>query len=186
MTTPRTAGHAISRMPRGVRDEVSHALADGASWKAVRDICGKAGFQGIRPQNVTNYRKGYHQEWLRREERLEAIRRDSDSTAAIVEHYVQHGGSPAEAGLLAASDIMAQALVGLGPETIQILIAEDPKALFAITRELSRVAKLLTAKQVIAATEAPATDDGSALSEEEQQAKVIEMVDVALGIVKKK
>lgn len=163
-------------MPRGVRDAVSHALADGASWKAVREICGKAGFQGIRPQNVTNYRKGYHQEWLRKEERLEAIRRDSDSTAAIVEHYVQHGGSPAEAGLLAASDIMAQALVGLGPETIQILIAEDPKALFAITRELSRVAKLLTAKQVIAAaTEAPVVEKAEALTPEQRSAALKEI-----------
>ena len=183
ISTGRNAGHAISRMPRAVRDAVSNALEDGADWKEVREICARAGFQGLRPQNVTNYRKGYHQHWLRKQERLEAIRRDSDATAAIVAHYVKEGGSPAEAGLLAASEIMAQALNGLGPETMQILIADDPKALFSITRELARVAKLLTAKQVIAAA---TPDDGGSqgpqLSEEEQNAKVVAMVDAALGI----
>jgi len=184
----RNPGHAISRMPRAVKDAVSNAIEDGADWKAIREICAKAGFHGVRPQNVTNYRKGHHQEWLRKQERLEAIRRDSDTTAAIVEHYVKEGGSPAEAGLLAASEIMAQALNGLGPETMQILIADDPKALFSITRELARVAKLLTAKQVIAHNVEAASPEevaGPELSEEEQNAKVVAMVDAALGLKRK-
>lgn len=176
----RNAGSAISRMPRKVRDEVSRALVDGATWKAVAKICARAGYDGIQPQNVTNYRKGSHQEWLRREERMDAIRRDSESTAEIVRHYVANGGSPAEAGLLAASEIMAQALNGLGPETMQILIADDPKALFSITRELTRVAKLLAAKGIIAAATPAAKDAGPVLTPEEQAARVVELVDAAL------
>lgn len=176
----RNAGSAISRMPRKVREAVSLALVDGATWKAVAKICKAAGFDGIQPQNVTNYKKGSHQEWLRREERMEAIRRDSESTAEIVRHYVDNGGSPAEAGLLAASEIMSQALAGLGPEAMQILIADDPKALFAITRELARVAKLLTAKSVIAAAMPATKDSGPQLTEAEQAAKVVELVDAAL------
>ena len=146
ISPPRNAGQGISRMPRAVRDEVSQALEDGADWKVIRDICAKAGFQGVKPQNVTNYRKGAHIEWQRKQERLEAIRRDSDETAAVMAHYIKEGGSPAEAGLLAAAEIMANALHGMGPETMRILIAEDPKALFSITRELSRVADLLEKK----------------------------------------
>lgn len=181
----RNAGHAISRMPRAVRDKVSHCLEDGGDWHDVAKICKAAGFPGVRATNVSNYRKGAHEDWLRKEERIEAIRRDSESTAAVVQHYVTHGGSPAEAGLLAASEIMAQALNGMGPEAMKLLIATDPKALFGVTRELSRIAKLLTAKQAIAAL-TPEPEALPEMSEEEQMAKVIEMVDVAMGIRKAK
>ena len=181
----RNAGHAISRMPRAVRDKVSHCIEDGGDWRDVAKICKAAGFPGVRAQNVTNYRKGAHVDWLRKEERLEAIRRDSDATAAVVKHYVTNGGSPAEAGLLAASEIMAQALNGMGPEAMKLLIATDPKALFSVTRELARVATLLTAKQAFEAL-TPAEETMPEMSEEEQMAKVIEMVDIAMGIKKAK
>jgi hypothetical protein len=176
----RNAGSAISRMPRKVREAVSHAIEDGADWKKVAAICNQHGHPGVRPQNVTNYRKGAHQDWLRKEERMEAIRRDSETTAAVVKHYVSNGGSPAEAGLLAASEIMAQALNGLGPEAMRMLVAADPKALFSVTRELARVAKLLTAKQAIEASTPDETQAGPEMTEEERDAKVVELVDKAL------
>lgn len=185
MPSDRTAGNAISRMPKSVRDQVSRALVDGADWKDVKRICADAGFPGVRAQNVTNYRKGEHQRWIAREERIEALRRDSEATADVVKFYVENGGSPAEAGLLSACEVMSKALVGLGPESLQILIAQDPTALFSITRELSRVAKLLTAKKAIEAA-VPEEEAPSELSEDEQQAKVIEMVDIALGLEKAK
>jgi hypothetical protein len=139
----RNAGSAISRMPRAVRESVSHALEDGADWRAVAKICEAAGHPGVRPMNVTNFRKGAHKDWLVSEARIEALRRDSEATAAVMRHYSENGGSPAEAGLLAASEILSRSLVGLGPEALKSLLADDPKALFGITRELSRVAELL-------------------------------------------
>lgn len=181
----RNAGNAISRMPRAVREKVSHCLEDGGDWRDVAKICKAAGYPGVRPTNVTNYKKGAHVDWQRKEERLEAIRRDSETTSAVIQHYVSHGGSPAEAGLLAASEILAQALNGMGPESLKILMADDPKAIFGITRELARVAKLLTAKQAIAALH-PEVEAAPEMSDEDQQAKVIEMVDIALGIKKAK
>lgn len=179
--TQRNAGAAISRMPRATRDKVSQAIEDGADWKMVASICKQDGHPGVRPQNVTNYRKGAHQEWLRKEERMEVIRRDSDATASVVSHYVENGGSPAEAGLLAASEIMSKALVGLGPESLQILMADDPKALFGIVRELARVAEMLNRKgEKTSATPVPATPAAEAMSEEEKAAMVVKLVDQAL------
>lgn len=171
----RNAGHAISRMPRAVRDKVSHALEDGADWKGIRRICGEAGFPGVRPQNVTNYRKGAHEDWLRKEERVEAARRDGEETAAVMRHYVSEGGSPAEAGLLAAAEIMSKALRGLGPETLQILIADDPKALFGITRELSRVAELLNKKGQDAKTQDTREEAAPVLTPEQRAAAMKEI-----------
>jgi hypothetical protein len=178
---PRDASAAISRMPRKVRDAVSNALLDGADWRKVAAICAEHGFHGVQAQNVTNYRQGEHQKWIAREERMEVIRRDSEATAQIVRHYVDNGGSPAEAGLLAASEIMSQALVGLGPEAMQILIADDPKALFGITRELARVAELLNKRSEAAAAAAtPDAAPAETMSEEEKAAMVVKLVDQAL------
>lgn len=177
----RTAGAAISRMPRALRESVSHALEDGADWRQVSKICKDAGYAGVRAQNVTNYRKGAHKDWLARENRIEALRRDSETTAAVVTHYVENGGSPAEAGLLAASEIMSQALVGLGPESMKILMADDPKALFGMVRELSRIAEMLNKKTLVAAAVAtPATAPADAMSDEDKAAMVVRLVDQAL------
>lgn len=171
---PRDASAAISRMPRKVRDAVSNAILDGADWRKVAAICSQHGFPGVNAQNVTNYRKGAHQEWIAKQERLEAIQRDSETTGAVIRHYAEYGGSPAEAGLLAASEIMARALNGLGPEALQVLMADDPKALFGITRELARVAEMLRARKPDAAEEKPA-DDKPAITPEQRAAAMKEI-----------
>lgn len=178
----RDAGSAISRMPRKVRDQVSRELEDGADWKRIAHICKAHGYPGVRPQNVTNYRKGAHRDYLAREERIESIRRDSEATAAVVSHYVENGGSPAEAGLLAASEIMSKALVGMGPEMLQELMATDPKSLFGITRELARVAEMLGKKKTQDNKTQDAREEAPALSEDEQNARVVAAVDAALGL----
>ena len=143
----RNAGAAISRMPRAVREAVSHALEDGADWRAVAKICTAAGHPGVRPQNVTNFRKGAHKEWLARETRIEALRRDSEATASVMKFYVENGGSPAEAGLITAAEMMNRALSDMGPETIKTLLADDPKAVLGIMRELRGLADLLRVKK---------------------------------------
>jgi hypothetical protein len=146
LSEDRNSGAAISRMPKAVRDRVSTALVDGADWKAVRKICEAAGNPGVRPQNVSNYRKGAHKEWLAREERMEALRRDSEGTADVIKFYIEHGGSPAEAGLLTAADMMQKALADMGPESMKQLLADDPKAVLGIMRELRGLAELLGKK----------------------------------------
>lgn len=143
MTTPRTSADSISRLARAARDEVSNALVDGATWRTVAEICERHGLRGVTAQNVTNYRRGAHRRWLEREERLAAIRRDSEATADIVAHFTRHGGSPAEAGVLAAAEILSRSLAGLGPETLAELIADEPKTFFSAVRELSRLTAVL-------------------------------------------
>jgi len=170
----RNAGNAISRMPKAVRDQVSRALEDGADWKAVRKICDAAGQPGVRAQNVTNYRKGEHQRWLAREERLEALRRDTESTADVVRFYVENGGSPAEAGLITAAEMMNKAIAGMDPGAMQELIATDPKAVFGILRELRGLADLLRAKKQDSKTQ-DAREDVPALTPAQRAAAMKEI-----------
>lgn len=74
MTTVRTAAAAISRMPARVQDAVSRCLADGGTWRDVASLCAAEGYPNVNAQNVTNYRKGAHKDWLARQERLVAAR----------------------------------------------------------------------------------------------------------------
>jgi len=166
----RTAADALSRLPRSAREEISIAIEDGATWREVAAIAAKHGLAGVTAQNVSNYRHGAHKRWLAARERMDAIRRDSEATAAIVRHYAAEGGSPADAGLLAASEILSSALAGLGPESVRMLIAEDPKALFAITRELARVSSLISARKAEVEPEAGQTPPAE--SDEERAARI--------------
>ena len=169
----RTAGAAISRMPRSVKEECSRALIDGANWKRVAKICDAAGFPGVQAMNVTNFRKGWHQDFLAREERIEAIRRDSETTSAVVRYYTENGGSPAEAGLLAAAELMSGAIAGMGPEMLAQLIADDPKAVFGMTRELARVAELIKKSKDAQPDAAP--EDKPAMTAEQRTAAMKEI-----------
>lgn len=173
---PRHAGEAISRMPKAVREQVSRALEDGADWKAVRTICTEAGFPGVRAQNVTNYRKGKHKDWLASEARIEALRRDSEATAAVVNHYVKHGGSPAEAGLLTAAEMMSRALTDMGQEAWAVLIADEPKAALSMIRELSRVADMLDKKKAASQAAPAAPEDKAIPMTPEQRTKALKEI----------
>lgn len=170
----RNAGNAISRMPKAVRDAVSRALEDGADWKQVREICKAAGHAGVKPQNVTNYRKGEHQRWLAREERMEALRRDSETTAEVVKFYLENGGSPAEAGLITAAEMMNKALADLDVGTMKQLLADDPKAVFGILREMRGMAELLDKKKAAKAAQS-ATDEKLTLTPEQRAAAMKEI-----------
>lgn len=153
----RTASDSISRMPRAIRDAVSRALADGATWRRVARVCADGGFPGVTAQNVTNYRKGAHQEWLRREERLEAVRRESEVTAAVMRHYAEHGGTPAEAGLLTAAEMLAGAVGDLSRAELSAMLKEKPEKVLGVMSQLARVAETVAKlREGTAAAEADA------------------------------
>lgn len=172
---PRHAGDSIARMPRELRDKISQALADGCTWRKVAKIAAEAGYVGVNAQNVTNYRKGGHLDWLRREERLETIRRESDVTAQIVKFYAENGGSPAEAGVLAAAEIMTKALSGMDAGTLQLLMADDPSQFLKITGNLVTIAKFLGEKKSNVESSTPETAAPQELSKTEKSQKIKEI-----------
>lgn len=185
LSEDRNAGSAISRMPKVVRDAVSRALEDGADWKQVREICARAGHPGVRAQNVTNYRKGAHKEWLAKEERIESLRRNSEQTREAIRFYAENGGNPAEAGLLAAAEMMHKVIEDMGIESFQVMAADKPEIVFKMLKELRGFASIMGKHTAtVAATPAPA-ETGPEISEEEQNARIVAAVDAALGIKRK-
>lgn len=139
----KTAANSISRLPRKTQDAVSNILHDGGTSREVSDYLVAQGYKSVTTQNVSNYRLGAHQAWVQKQERLEAIRADAEKTSQILSYYTENGGSPAEAGLLTAAEIMTAALGKISPSDLLSMMTDKPEKALAIIRELVGVAKYI-------------------------------------------
>ena len=159
MSAARTASAAISRMPAKVQDEVSRCLENGGTWRDAAAICERAGYSGVNAQNVTNYRKGAHREWLARQERLETARAQYARKVDLVRKYADEGG-PAEAGLAAALEMLESALSGVNAGDIKSLIADKPEKIFTVIKTLSDLRRDLADMRREAREDAASVEDG--------------------------
>ena len=135
----RTAADGLSRWrSQEERREVNGALDRNATWREVAAIRERHGRTGVSSANVTNYRKSQDRQW-----RMDAIRRESDLTATIMREYAERGGSPAEAGLLRASEILAEALGGIDASALKAMVSEEPQKIFSAVASLAKVAAMV-------------------------------------------
>lgn len=125
----RTAADGISRWrSEAERREVNEALDRNATWREIAAICAKHGRRGVTAANVSHYRNSKDRaEWRAYRERLETIRQESEITAAIVRHYSEHGGSPAEAGLLAAAEVLTKVISSFPESDLRQMLQDDPR-----------------------------------------------------------
>ena len=83
--TDTTHNGKIARLPRNIRDELNHRLDDGEpggrilAWldalPAVQAVlAAEFGGGAINPQNLSNWRKGGYQHWLKQQERRNLVR----------------------------------------------------------------------------------------------------------------
>ena len=183
MTTVRTAAAAISRMPARVQDAVSRCLADGGTWRDVASLCAAEGYPNVNAQNVTNYRKGAHKDWLARQERLVAARDRYAWKVDLLKKYTEEGG-PAEAGLAAAGradagraaamDMLEGALDGLDVSDIQTMIADKPgkmldiiKLMMSLRREMADIRRENREAAAAEAASQKKAQSGNGLTEEQ-------------------
>ena len=173
MTTVRTAAAAISRMPARVQDAVSRCLADGGTWRDVASLCAAEGYPNVNAQNVTNYRKGAHKDWLARQERLVAARDRYAWKVDLLKKYTEEGG-PAEAGLATAMDMLEGALDGLDVSDIQTMIADKPgkmldiiKLMMSLRREMADIRRENREAAAAEAASQKKAQSGNGLTEEQ-------------------
>lgn len=130
----------IARLPSALRDELNLRLFNGQSgakilsWlndlpevKAVLE----EDFEGLRvsDQNLSEWRKGGYEEWLRRRERLSATK----ELATFARDITNAGGNISDGAAAIAAGKLLEILEGLGDET------PTPETLDALTLALSRL-----------------------------------------------
>lgn len=174
----RTALDSIARLPEQARAEVSRALADGKTWRAVAEICQRHGCKGVTPQNVTNYRQGAaHKAWLARQERIAAIQGEQAESREIFEAGVACGMNPAEAACFVSSRKILGMFQGMDLGAIEAAAADDPRLLIELMRAAVALAGEL--RKVKGRDESADAPRPGGVSKEEQARLVREFFGIA-------
>src|SRR4030095_31550 len=63
----------IARLPKETRDMINRMLDDGIPYHVIIDELGEAG-EGLNTQNLTNWKQGGYQEWVKNQERIDRAR----------------------------------------------------------------------------------------------------------------
>src|SRR5688572_24654061 len=61
----------IARLPAPLRDQVCQSMHDGIRYRQIISTLAQQGHPGLTHSNLSNWKKGGYQDWLRAQERLE-------------------------------------------------------------------------------------------------------------------
>ena len=86
----RARNGKIARLPFAIRQAVNEMLLDGLNYPQIVAQLKKLGHPGIRPQNLSEWRKGGHQDWLNRRAELETLEQDRQAAIALAKDPAAH------------------------------------------------------------------------------------------------
>lgn len=187
----------IARLPKVLRDAVNLALQDGATAARVIDIITVAKAHGAvngdgseveipNDQNVTNWREGGYQDWMKENQRLDDMRAKREFALRIVSE--NEGGKIHEAGLNLAASQIFELLQDFDVTAMKEKMADDPENFSKVVSALARISKealgfekyrdaVVNAKVEIQKLR----DPKSSLGDDERKA-IIDKVDEILGL----
>jgi len=140
----RSSMSAIARMPANIQDKVSERLANGGTWRDVAALLESLGFSGVNAQNVTNYRRGAHKQWLAKQERLNSERQRYALRVEMVEKYAKEGG-PAEAALMTAMEMLEDAMGGFDAGDLRAMVSNKPEKLLSLMETMLKMRREMAA-----------------------------------------
>lgn len=129
----------IARAPYEVRKQVNELLRDGKTAKAVINFLNGAGIPNVSEQNVTNWREGGFQDFLKEQTRLDEMRFKREFAMEIVRQ--NQGSQLQEATLHLAASQLYEALTDYDIGNLKQLLAEKPENYAAIVNSLAKLSK---------------------------------------------
>lgn len=129
----------IARASYEVRKHVNELLRDGATAKAVISFLEGAGINGVNEQNVTNWRDGGYQDFLKEQSRLDEMQFKREFAMEIVRQ--NQGSQLQEATLHLAASQLYEALTDYDIGNLKTLLAEKPENYAAIVNSLAKLSK---------------------------------------------
>lgn len=167
----------IARLPFEIRTEVNHNLRDGWQYQAIIGWLvekGHAKDGDLNEQNLTNWKNGGHQDWLKEQERLADMQARREFALEIVK--ANEGSKLHEANLHLAASQIYDVLTDFDPQRLKDLLDESPENYTHVVNALGKLSKsnieVQKYKDAVAATlricaEAKkATEGGGGLSAE--------------------
>jgi hypothetical protein len=127
----------IAQLPRAIRDQVNRMLDDGCRFKAIIAWLDTNGHPGIKPNNLTEWKKGGFQEWLEldwrlaREERLRELSYDIATT--------NEGSKTQEAAIQIAANFLFQVFLKFDPDKLAKELDLNPQQITTVLNAFSRI-----------------------------------------------
>jgi hypothetical protein len=132
----------IARLPFEVRTAVNEKLRDGVAYLAIAKWLfdeghGKPG--EINEQNLTNWKDGGHQDWLKEQERLADMQNKREFALQIVKE--NDGSKLHEANLHLAASQLYDVLTDFDVASLKELLADKPENYAILANSLAKLSK---------------------------------------------
>jgi hypothetical protein len=129
----------IAQLPRTLRDHVNQMLDDGCRYQKIIAWLNDNGHPGIKPNNLTEWKKGGHHEWLNekrelaREEKVLAL---SHQIATNNEDSKAH-----EAAIRIATNFLFQVFLKFDPDKLATELDMKPTQITSVLNAFSRISR---------------------------------------------
>ena len=131
----------IARLPKETRDMINRMLDDGLPYRVIIDELGEAG-EGLNTQNLTNWKQGGYQEWVKNQELIDRMRMQTEFAVDLLK---EAGSDVNPALILEACNLVGatQLLNGLmqhGDGILAKMLIDKPETYIRILNIIARFA----------------------------------------------
>jgi hypothetical protein len=118
----------IARLPKSARDMINHMIDDNLPYAVIIDELGEAG-ESINAQNLTNWRQGGYQDYLKQQAQIERARAQLEFAAELLKETGPNAaGQVIQACNLLAATQMFNAILDCGDEAVKNILLDKPAA----------------------------------------------------------
>ena len=129
----------IARLPFESRTEVNKRLRDGQTYEVISKWLADEGYGEFNAENLSNWKDGGHQDWLRDQERLESMRLRSEAAMELARN--NQGSKLPEAAMLIAAQQISEVLEEFDTNRLKELLDEKPENFANLVNAVSRMTK---------------------------------------------
>jgi hypothetical protein len=130
----------IARLPKETRDMLNRMLDDGIPYHVIIDELGEAG-DGLNTQNLTNWKQGGYQEWVKNQELIEQTRVQTETAIDLLRATdgAANAAKVVEACHMVGATQLLHALLDHGDEAVKKLLVNNPDTYIRILNIVCRL-----------------------------------------------
>jgi hypothetical protein len=129
----------IAQLPRAVRDRLNQMLDDGCRYQQIIAWLNSNGHPGIKPNNLTEWRKGGFQEWL--EENRELAREEKLLELSHKIATANEASKAHEAAIRIATNFLFRVFLKFDPDKLAAELDIKPTQITTILNAFSRISR---------------------------------------------